>query len=125
MNSDRRTTERKSTTDYFLLYETETGELIGRLLDLTVDGLLFMNESELDMDRTISCTLSFPRIIGNRRFIYFDIETKWCKYNKHCDWYEIGCQMLDLKDKDRLLLDEIIIDWNSKQERRINRPESG
>jgi len=45
--------ERGYTNDYFLVFDFDSGEIIGRLLNLTTDGLMLISEDPVELNALV------------------------------------------------------------------------
>jgi hypothetical protein len=112
--SERRKQARKATNDYFMVYDRRTNHLVGRVLDLTPDGAMMISETPVPEQVTIECKMHMPRMIGRRRYVYFDAACKWCRKNRRLGWYETGYALLNVSPEDQELIDYLIGEWSEK-----------
>jgi hypothetical protein len=111
---DRRKEARKRTSDYFMVYNAETEELIGRVMDLNVDGVMLISENPNEVPCTLKCRMVLPQMIGRHSHLHFEVTSKWCKKNSRLGWYETGYQVINLSDDDHKLIQELTDEWASK-----------
>lgn len=109
--NDRRQTTRRRTCEYHLVYERDTGELVGRVTNLTANGLRLLTSGPVSVPELFHCRLRLPDTFNGAREIMFDIECRWCEYNKVGDWFESGFEFVDLTDLARGAIDIMIRDW--------------
>lgn len=121
MSNDRRKHPRKVTNDYFMVYNTDNGELVGRLLDLSPEGAMIAGDCNVTIGREINCRLAFPRWHGLIRSLLFKAVSRWCRHNKRHDWYETGYQMTKVSNEDLQLLAELTGEWEIKEDTRTYR----
>ena len=112
---ERRKHVRKATSDYFLIYDRETDELVGRVLNLSPAGAMVISESPVAVSKTIKCKMVMPRIISTRQYISFDVECRWCSENKRWKWYEIGCQLSNISEEDQKIIQKLTGEWVMKE----------
>jgi hypothetical protein len=105
---ERRKNERKSTNDYFLLYDLDTEDLLGRVLDFSLDGFMLMTEGVLPVGRVYNCRLQLARNVRSRQAISFEAETKWCTQNKKWKWFETGFKIENISKPDLKIIKEIV-----------------
>ena len=110
MNNQRKK-ERGYTNDYFLVFEIESGEIVGRLINLTTEGLMLINEDPVEMNKTFKCRMILPEIIEGSRELYFDLQSRWCQYNKRAKWHETGYEILNKTEVCSKVLQVIMKDW--------------
>jgi len=113
--SERRKQTRKSTNDYFIVFNRDTDELIGRVRDLTPDGVLIISDRAVAIGTTFSCKMHLPRMIGRRRYVYFDAESRWSRRNSRLGWHETGYQLSNVAHEDQKIIDELVSTWAVKE----------
>ena len=89
---------RKRTSDYFLVYNRDTDELIGRLINLTTEGAMLISDDPIDVPTISKCKMVLPEEIEGCKEVTFDAKSKWCKRNEDFHWYETGYQFLNVSD---------------------------
>ncbi|MDF1544418.1 MAG: PilZ domain-containing protein [bacterium] len=112
--SNRRNHTRKSTSDYFLLYEVGPNILMGRIMDLTTKGAMIMCETDIVTNVTVPCRLALPRMIGLVRNIFFEARIIWCRKHDKWDWYEAGLEIHNIEDDQLGIMEEIVAEWSEK-----------
>lgn len=115
MEKDRRKHERQSTEDYLPVYDGESGELIGELVNLSPTGAMFITPKPVSVSTTIRCRVELPQPILGRREIIFDAECRWCRKNIQAARWESG-YLLAVTGIDAELVSYLIIgfkfqDW--------------
>ncbi|MDD4918750.1 MAG: PilZ domain-containing protein [candidate division Zixibacteria bacterium] len=109
--NDRRDNARRRTAAYHLVYELETGEFVGRVINLTTGGLRLISDAAVAVPTKLSCRMRLPDLFKGAREIMFDIESRWCEYNRIGDWYETGYEFVRLGELARQAIDAMIRDW--------------
>lgn len=112
---DRRQEARKSTSDYFLVYDSETDQLIGRVLDLTCEGAMMISEAQVDIPKAFKCRLVLPRMYGKKRMISFEAESIRCEKNLELDWFETGYRIFNISSGDHAALKQVLGEWAVKK----------
>jgi len=112
---ERRNDDRKCTSDYYLVHETESGKLIGRVMDMNLDGTMMISETPTDVPDRFSCKMILPKMIGRHKHLHFQAESVWCRKNARLGWYETGYKITDLSDTDRKIIMELIEEWAVKK----------
>lgn len=111
MKKERKYT-RKRTSDYFLVRHLQTHQIIGRIANLSVGGLMLIATKSLTVHRDYKLQLEFPRIIAEKSSITFTAESRWSKYNGHADWWEIGFEIREIDPLDVVILQQAVQDMN-------------
>jgi len=88
----RRSSIRRRTSDYYIVNDNRSGQILGRLIDLSPGGFrLIANEKPIES--SYECRLSLPNYVGNVKEIPLQASVKWCRHNTRMDWYEAGFQI--------------------------------
>jgi len=99
---------RKRTNDYFLVRHVQTQQIIGRVVNLSVGGLMLIATKSLTVHREYELQLVFPRTIADKQNITFTAESRWSKYNSHADWWEIGFEIRGINPNDVVVLNQVV-----------------
>lgn len=121
--NDRRHSTRRRTSEYYLIYERDTGEFMGRLINLTAGGLRLITDHPVQIPDLVHCRLRLPDTYNGAREIFFDIESRWCEYNRVGDWYEAGYEFVDLTELARGAIDAMIHHWPQEASQLTHRPQ--
>jgi hypothetical protein len=111
---DARQDYRHQATDYFLVIDRRTGEVIGRLLDISLAGFKMVTDVPLAVNMPLECQLSLPQALGNIRELPFEGTVRWCVHNTEMDCYEIGCQLHEVTEKFQALLAKVLLEFEGK-----------
>ena len=107
MKKDRKYTRRR-TNDYFLVRHLQTKQIIGRVANVSLGGLMLIATKPLSVHRDYQLQLVFPRSIADKQWIKLSAESRWSKYNSRADWWEIGFEIRQLDPDDVVVLHEVI-----------------
>jgi len=113
---DARKHTRGHTNDYFIAYNTDTGLAIGRLRNLTPEGIMLISGDPVEVPTTIQCRMSLPQYIDGFNEIYFAIESRWCRENLRGGWFEVGFCFQDLPERSKQIIDVLIEEWLTFEE---------
>jgi hypothetical protein len=104
----KRKDTRTPTIDYFLVRHLQTNQIIGRIANLSVGGLMLIANKPLCVRRTYDLQLVFPRTLFDKTFITFTAESRWSKYNDFAKWWELGFEIREIGLEDKGILEQII-----------------
>lgn len=99
---------RNKTTDYFLVCNFFTQEVVGRAADITNTGMLLIATDELKQDELYKFKLIPARKSMQGQAVTFIAQVRWSKFKKHTDWWEIGLEICEIEPPDAMLLHQII-----------------
>lgn len=110
-SSEIRSSERRYTNDYLVVFDSKSGSPLGRILNLSETGLKLITGDEVKIDDKISVRLKLPDFIEGCREITFEIKCRWCEYNQRNDWYECGFTLEDLSDFNLSIIRSLLYEW--------------
>jgi hypothetical protein len=122
--NDRRKKPRRITSDYYVLFDQTSDEVIGRVVDLSAGGAMLITDEPLESLQRCQCRMSLPDFIRGRRFITFELESKWCQFNRVSNWYEVGCEFVDMDHELEEFVNYLIQNWPPKKDS-AGRPQIG
>ena len=114
--TNKRKISRKKTSNYLVVYNMETGNLIGRVLNLTPDGTKLLSESIVKTGVTFNCRMTLPDVIEGSTEIYFNAKSIWCEENRVAEWFETGYEFTNLQHHTQRVLAVVMRDWMSQDE---------
>ena len=94
---ERRKDTRKQTDHFFGVFHRETGEFIGKLIDLSTRGMMLQAVINMDAGSIYEFRIDLPKTIAGKRFLSFDAECVWCRESKSSkDNYDVGFQITEM-----------------------------
>lgn len=113
---ERRKASRKQTDHFFGIYHRETDEFIGKLLDLSTNGMMISALCSMIPKTMYEIRIVFPKPIEGNNMLTFDAECVWCcestssnkKYNAGFYFTEIFLK--DVETIENLLNDALFYD---------------
>lgn len=98
---ERRKDPRKQTDHFFGVYNRETGEFIGKLIDLSTKGMMIQAVLNMEAASIYEFRIDLPKSVAGKRFLSFDAECVWCRESTSSkDNYDIGFEITDMKFKE-------------------------
>ncbi|MDY6847802.1 MAG: PilZ domain-containing protein [Thermodesulfobacteriota bacterium] len=92
--AEKRAQKRRNTLYYLEVFNLETAELLGRLVDITTEGMMLLCEKPLTSNTTYPCRMRLPSEILGRTNIIFDATCVWQNQAANSDFYEAGFKSL-------------------------------
>lgn len=95
---ERRKAQRKQTDQFFGVYDRETDEFIGRLLDMSTIGIKIHSLRLLETDAVYEFRIDLPKAIAGQRHLCFDGICVRCVENQKSKGnYEAGFQITNIE----------------------------
>lgn len=97
-------------TDSFLgVYDRKSAQLVGRLVDMTTEGVKLLSVSSLESNAEFQFKMDLPIDMKGSKEITFDAKSVWSKRDKVSHEYYTGFQILGLSTKEKEKI-ELLID---------------
>lgn len=107
MKRERNHTRRR-TSDYYLVYHSDSDQIIGRVANVSMGGLMVVAGEPLSVRRIYKLKLVLPKRLIDKDCITFTAESRWSKFNDHAEWWEIGFELREIAPDDVSVLQRII-----------------
>ena len=101
---------RRWTSDYYVVFNRDTAEAIGRVLNFSDTGILLMTADEIRVPSVLRCRMVLPAPVDGRVELLFDAESRWGRRNEKNDWYETGFHITAMDETDRRIFLKIVND---------------
>lgn len=75
---------------YLRVFNRDTGEVIGHLVDITTKGVMIMRDSPLEAGVNYKMRLRWRNSAGKLRIADFDGDCRWCRPDVNPDFYGAG-----------------------------------
>ncbi len=108
---EKRKLKRRQLIYYLRVLDRDTEALIGRLVDITTEGVMLLSESALEIDKLFKFKMILPAHFEARKEITFDAKCLWSKIDINPDLYTSGFQFDRISPKDMHLIEELILDY--------------
>lgn len=105
---DMRKRPRKNTPHLVRAIDDESGAVLGRVVDITADGMMTVMSREESPGRKFLVRLNLPVMIHNRSDVVVEAEVVWCSQDKNPNFYRAGFKFLNLRGEDGFLLEEVM-----------------
>lgn len=105
---DMRKRPRKNTPHLVRAIDDETGNVLGRVVDITSEGMMTVTPSAVSPGQAFLVRLNLPVMVHNRSDVVVETEVVWCTRDKNPDFYRAGFKFLNLRGEDGFLLEEVM-----------------
>lgn len=94
--AERRKSDRKSTLHIIRVLNRDTGKQIGRLVNITTDGMMLISKKPIDIGKIIPVRLVLPRMIHDKEELEFNAEVRWCRSDTNPNYQAVGFKLLNI-----------------------------
>ncbi len=105
---NQRNVKREQTIFYLEVIDVEIDQPIGRLVDITTEGLMVVHDSPLAVNREYQVRVLIPRELNGSLQIEFTAECRWCRQSVNLDYFDAGLHIVDISPNDRLRIEMIM-----------------
>ena len=103
---------RKNTPHLVKALDVESGKPLGRVVDITADGMMLVTEIAFEQGQVIKARLILPVMVQARTDVQVEAETVWCKQDSNPSFYKVGFHFLNLAGEDGFLLEDVMQKFN-------------
>jgi len=118
--SDDRKFVRRSACGYYHVYSRATNKLIGRVVNMSLRGIMLISEEPIEASKMLKCKMELPEEILESKLLNFDAESKWCRKNETIDCYETGFLIHGATEKDDDILKLLMHIWMAEKSDTLN-----
>ena len=108
MSKDKRIQRRRHLIYYLKVVFPETGESIGRLVDITPVGMMIISEKPLETGQEIPVRIIFPSVLAANTCLDMVGETVWCHLDVNPDYYAVGFRFNSPTEESALLVKDLV-----------------
>ena len=102
MTDETRALKRRHLVYYLEVYDDETNELLGHLVDVTTSGLKLVSKQRIPTNRNYRLRMMLPEGYFSQKDLYFEAQSMWSSNDINPDFYDTGfaAPKLDAKTQD-------------------------
>ncbi|MCP4584201.1 MAG: PilZ domain-containing protein [candidate division Zixibacteria bacterium] len=93
---ERRAAPRRHLYYYSRVFDENTQQMAGRLVDLTTKGMMIVSEKPVDSETTFKFKLFLPKSIEGKKTLIVEARSRWSKQAVNPDLYDNGFQLLNV-----------------------------
>lgn len=92
---ERRSILRRHLIYYLRVWEQESGELLGHVVDMTTDGLMLISEKAIPTGKVLAMEIRWQAPEGEPINMRFRAESRWSNNDANPEFYDTGFKLLD------------------------------
>ena len=106
--SEAREYKRRHLIYYLEVYDDETGDLLGHLVDLTTQGMMLITKQEVIPEKNFRLGMMLPEEYFKEGILKIEAHSMWCRKDVNPDFYAVGFKTYDLDKNTAKLITELI-----------------
>jgi hypothetical protein len=114
---DQRKVKRRFLLYYMRVYDIETRQQIGNLVDITPEGAMLLCDNPIPEGKTMPLRLELSHEVSDRPFLEFSARSKWCRPDVDPNRYNIGFEIVEIKKEDEKIINRIIKEFGFRDNR--------
>ncbi len=93
MAEETRVLKRRHLVFYLEVFDDNSGEPLGHLVDLTTKGMKLVSHAPIPVNRTYRLRMMLPEGYFDDRFLHFDARSLWSANDINPDFYDTGFEV--------------------------------
>ena len=103
-----RKVDRKRLNASLRVFDRRTGQRAGRLVDITMEGLMLVSDTPIDPNINFEFSMVLPSEIKGTNTVSFTCESIWCKSANYSNHFGTGFRIMDMSVDDIEILELLI-----------------
>jgi hypothetical protein len=108
---NKRALERRNLLYYLQVVNQSTGDPIGRLVDITREGMMLVSEQALPIETIFQLRMLLPAGTLEKTHLDFEAKSLWCQQDVNPRFFDTGFQLLNVDLKDITTIEALITDY--------------
>lgn len=108
---EKRKFQRRHLIYYLRLFDRDTVNLIGHLVDITSEGVMVISENPIEVGKMFHMRMILPKEIFGREQITFSAISKWTAKDVNPSFYDTGFQFEEISDENIQTITQLIDDF--------------
>lgn len=108
---EKRKFQRRHLIYYLRVFDRDTVNLIGHLVDLTSEGVMVISENPIEIGKTFHLRMILPKEIIGKEQITFDAVSKWTAKDVNPSFYDTGFEFQDISKENTIIITQLIEDF--------------
>ncbi len=105
---DYRHRPRKNTPHVVKAYDAETGNYIGRVVDITADGMMLVTKDNFTVGRVFQLRVILPVMVQHKTDVTVEAKIVWREPDSNPRFCKTGFNFVNLPGEDGFLLEDIM-----------------
>lgn len=99
MAEEGRTLKRRHLIYYLEVYDQNSGDLLGHIVDITTKGIKLVSKQPLETGKIYKLQMLLPEDYFHERSVKFEAESLWSSNDINQDFYDTGFKVLHMNKK--------------------------
>lgn len=99
---------RKNTPHHVKVIDDESGNVVGRVVDITADGMMVIASQHYTIGRKFHLRVVLPIMVQDRTHLVVHSEIVYCNQDTNPSFFKAGFRFLNIPGEDGFLLEDIM-----------------
>lgn len=108
MSQELRTLKRRHLIYYLEVFDDDTDELLGNLVDITTEGLKLVSKKAMKTNKVFNMRMNLPEGYFEDPVIHFQAKSLWSTNDINPDFYDTGFTAPDMDSKVKNIIGNLI-----------------
>ena len=113
---EKRKTKRRFLQYYMRVYDAESRQQIGNLVDITPQGIMIVSEHLLPKDQISRIRIELSDEVSRKPYIEFTAISRWCEQDVIPHMYNTGFEILELSPDDSAVINQIVAEFGFRDD---------
>jgi hypothetical protein len=105
---EKRKLERKTVSTSLEVYDLDTGDHLGRVVDLHTEGLMLLSDKPIDLFKRFALQVSLPMTLNGLTEFFLDAESLWKRESLAGGQYWTGLHFTQLPEASRTCIEKMV-----------------
>ncbi len=105
---EHRRRPRKNTPHHVKVIDNENGRVVGRVVDITADGMMIICQQQLQVGRKFDFRVVLPVMARDKTDVNLSCEVVYCNHDQNPSYFTAGFRFLNLAGEDGFLLEDVM-----------------
>ena len=93
---------------YLRVFDIRTGELVGQIVNITVEGMMLVRERPIELGQTMQLRMALPSEIDGTYEVRFNAKSLWCRKDVNPDFYVAGFHFENITPRDQDVIESLV-----------------
>ena len=108
---ERREVKRRHLFFHLRVFDRDSGEKLGHLVDITSDGVMLISETPIKTDIIYKLKMKLPAEVLGVEQLNFTAKSMWCKKDVNPDFYDTGFQITEASREHLAVVEKLIEEY--------------
>jgi len=105
---DYRHRPRKNTPHLVRVLNEESGETVGRVVDITADGMMLVTKDKIKVGQLFNFRIILPVMVHHRSDVCLEAKSVWVKADSNSEYSKCGFKFINLAGEEGFLLEDVM-----------------